>query len=84
MDQARFNFLLIMFLIAAIVALISLAYSILAYAKLKAERTRSFEWKQMYLRENGISQKLKSENSILRFNAKNHIALVELGVRGRW
>lgn len=66
MDQARFNFLLIAFVIVAAVATLAVGYAFKAAQELKDEKLRSFEFKQMYLSQGKRMEKLASENSVFR------------------
>lgn len=66
MDQARFNFLLIAFVILAAAATLAVGYAFKAAQELKSEKLRSFEFKQMYLAQNKKIEKLASENSVFR------------------
>lgn len=66
MDQARFNFLLIAFVILAAVATLAVGYAFKAAQELKDEKLRSFEFKQMYLSQGKRIEKLASENSVFR------------------
>lgn len=66
MDQARFNFLLIAFVIVSIAAIAAIGYAFKAAQELKDEKLRSFEFKQMYLAQNKRLEKLASENSVFR------------------
>ncbi len=66
MEQARFNFLLIAFVILAAVATLAVGYAFKAAQELKSEKLRSFEFKQMYLSQGKRIEKLASENSVFR------------------
>lgn len=66
MDQARFNFLLIAFVIVSIAAMAAIGYAVKAAQELKDEKLRSFEFKQMYLSQGKRMEKLASENSVFR------------------
>ena len=66
MDQARFNFLLIAFVIVSIAAMVAVGYAFKAAQELKDEKLRSFEFKQMYLSQNKRIEKLASENSVFK------------------
>lgn len=70
MQEARITALLIYFLIASAVAVVALALGIAADIKRKAAEQRCTEWKRLYLGAQERCEKLRSENSILRFNAK--------------
>lgn len=66
MDQARFNFLLIAFVIVTVAAMLAIGYAFKAAQELKSEKLRSFEFKQMYLSQGKRLEKLASENSVFR------------------
>lgn len=69
-EQTRFTIILIMYLASTVVALVALAIGLSSDAKRKAAELRSIEWKQLYCREKDRCEKLASENSVLRNNAK--------------
>ncbi len=66
MDQARFNFLLIAFVIVTVAAMSAIGYAFKAAQELKSEKLRSFEFKQMYLSQGKRMEKLISENSVFK------------------
>lgn len=70
MQEARITALLIYLIIASATTVCALALGIAADVKRKTAELRCTEWKQLYCREKDRCEKLKSENSILRFNAK--------------
>ncbi len=66
MQDARFTFLLISFLLVSGVAIFAVGYAFKAGQELKSEKLRSFEFKQMYLSAQKRIEKLVSENSVFR------------------
>ena len=83
MEQARFNFLLIAFVILAAVATLAVGYAFKAAQELKSEKLRSFEFKQMYLSEEKRHEKLVAENSVFRLYIQTNDADKQLNSRGR-
>ena len=82
-EQTRFTIILIMYLAATVVTLVALAVGIAADEKRKAAEVRSIEWKQLYCREKERCEKLASENSFLRNNAKLPCVEVSKALEGR-
>ena len=83
MEQARFNFLLIAFVILAAVATLAVGYAFKAAQELKDEKLRSFEFKQMYLSQNKRIEKLASENSVFRLYIQTNDVDKRLSSGGR-
>ena len=83
MEQARFNFLLIAFVILSVAAILAVGYAFKAAQELKSEKLRSFEFKQMYLSQNKRIEKLASENSVFRLYIQTNDADKRLNSGGR-
>lgn len=83
MDQARFNFLVIAYILLSIFAIAAFGYAVKAAQELKSEKLRSFEFKQMYLSEVKRHEKLVAENSVFRLYIQTNDADKQLNSGGR-
>lgn len=84
MEQARFNFLLIMFVIVSFAAIAAVAYAAYKEKETRAAHQRAFEFKQMYLGEVERNKKLASERSILKLYIKSLTDFKVLPEKGVW